>query len=214
MTIRLKRLFIAALVASLPTLAGAADSAPAAAAMPVATAETPQKNPAPAPAENKPATAAAARQTTRIGYVDMPRILNETMRGKAVEAKLKAMKDKLQARVDAKRKQLDKQRASLEAKLSTLTQEQREAKAKNFQKNVEEFQKFGKKLEEELYSTQEAETKGLYGETEQAAETFGKANGFAVIVVKKELLYVGDNIDAQDVTGMLVKAMDAMEQKK
>jgi outer membrane protein len=218
MTTMLKKIFIATLVASLPALAAAADPAPApapaAGAKPAAAAaETPQKSPTAATTESKPSDAAAIRQTTRIGYVDISRIFNETVRGKAVEAKLKGMRDKLQARVDAKRKQLEKLRASLEAKLPTLSQEQRGAKAKEFQKKVEEFQKFGKQLEEDLYTTQEKETKGHSDATEQVAVAYGKANGFAVIVIKKELLYVSDNIDAQDVTDALIKAMDEAARK-
>lgn len=218
MTTMWKKLLIAALVVSLPALAAAADPAPEAGAKPAAAAETPQKSPTAATTESKPSDAAAARQTTRIGFVDMTRIFNETVRGKAVEAKLKGMKDKMQTRVDAKRKQLDKLRASFEAKLPTLSQEQREAKAKEFQKEfqkkVEEFQKFGKQLEEDLYTTQEKETKGLYDAIEEAAVAYGKANGFAVIVVKKQLLYVGSNIDAQDVTDTLIKAIDETARKK
>lgn len=219
MTPLLKKILITTLVVSLPTLAAAADPTPATGVKPAAAAETPQKAaPTATTAENKPADAATARQTIKIGSVDLPRIGGETVRGKAVEAKLRGMKDKLQARVDAKRKQLDKQRASFEAKLPTLSQTQREAKAKEFQKEfqkkVEEFQKFGKKLEEELYTTQEKETKGLYDAAEQAAVAYGKANGFAVIVIKKELLYVGSNIDAQDVTDALIKAMDEAARKK
>jgi len=214
MTTMLKRLLIATLITSLPSLAAAADPAPAPDIRPAAAAETPQKSPTAASAESKPSDAAAARQTTRIGFVDMPRIFNETARGKAVEVKLKGMKDKLQVRVDSKRKQLDKLRASFETILPTLSQEQRETKAKEFQKKVEEFQKFGKKLEEELYTTQEKETKGLYDATEQAAVAYGKANSFSVIVVKKELLYVGDDIDAQNVTDAIIKAMDTAVQKK
>jgi outer membrane protein len=208
MTTMLKKLLIATLVTSLPALAAAADSAPAPVDKPAAAAEAPQKSPAAASTESKPSDAAAARQTARIGLVDMQRILNESARGKAVEAKLKGMKDKLRDRVDAKRKQLDKLRASFETILPTLSQEQREAKAKEFQKKVEELQKFGKKLEEEFFTTQEKETKGLYDATEQAAVAYGKANSFAVIIVKKQLLYVGDSIDAQDVTDVLIKEMD------
>jgi outer membrane protein len=218
MTTMLKKLLIVTLVASLPALASAADPAPATGAKPAAAAETPQKSPTAATTESKPSDDATARKTTRIGFVDMPRIFNGTVRGKAVEAKLKGMKDKLQARVDAKRKQLDKLRASFEAKLPTIPPEQREAKAKEFQKEfqkkVEEFQKFGKQLEEDLYTTREKETKGLYDATEQAAVAYGKANGFAVIVIKKELLYVGDDIDAQDVTDALIKALDEAARKK
>lgn len=218
MTIMLKKLLLVTLVASFPALAAAADPTPAAGAKPAAAAETPQKSPTAASTESKPSDAAAARQTTRIGFVDILRILNETERGKSVKAKLKGMKDKLQARIDAKRKQLEKLRASLEAKMPTLSPEQREPKAKEFQKELqkkaEEFQKFGKQLEEEFYTTQGKESKGLDDATEQAAVAYGKANGFAVIVVKKELLYVGDNIDAQDVTDALIKAMDEAARKK
>jgi outer membrane protein len=214
MTTMLKKLLIAILVTSLPALAAAADTAPAAGAKPAAAAETPLKSPAAPSTESKPTEAAAAHQTTRIGFVDTPRIFNETVRGKAVAAKLTGMKDKMQARVDAKRKQLDKLRASFEAKLPTFSQEQREAKGKEFQKKVEELQKLGRKLEEELNITQENETKGLYDATEQAAVAYGKANSFAVIVVKKELLYVGDSIDAQDVTDALIKAMNEAARKK
>lgn len=214
MATMLKKLLIAALVTSLPVLAAAADLAPAAGAKPAAAAETPLKSPTASSTESKPSDAAGARQNIRIGFVDMSRIFNETARGNAVEAKLKGMKDKMQGRVDAKRKQLSKLRASFEAILPTLSQEQREAKAKEFQKKVEELQKFGKKLEEELFTTQEKETKSLYDATEQAAVAYGKANSFAVIVIKKELLYVGDSIDVQDVTDVLIKAMDETARKK
>ncbi|GFE62020.1 OmpH family outer membrane protein [Geobacter sp. AOG2] len=209
----LKMCLIITLALSLPNLAAAADAPPTAVAKPAALPEPLQKAPAVSAAETKPSDA-AVRQMTKIGSVDLVRIGTETLQGKAIEAKLKGMKDKFQGRVDAKRKQLDKLRASLEAKLPTLSQTQREAKAREFQKKVEEFQKFGKQMEEELYTTQEKETKTLYDATEAAAVAYGKANGFAVIVIKKELLYVGSNIDAQDVTDAIIKAMDEATKKK
>jgi hypothetical protein len=42
----------------------------------------------------------------------------------------------------------------------------------------------------------------------------GKANGFAVIVVKKELLYIGSSADTSDVTDDLIKALNQAPQKK
>lgn len=218
MTIMVKKLLIAALIASLPALAAAADSAPAATAKPAAPPETPKNTPSVSPAENKPAGTVPVRQATKVGSVNLGRIGSETVQGKAVQAKLQGLKDKLQTRVDAKRKQLDKLRASFEAKLSSLPAAQREAKAKEFQKDfqkkVEEFQKLGKQLEEELFTTQEKETKKLYDTTEETAVAYGKAKGFAVIVVKKELLYVGSDIDAQDVTDAIIKEMDEASRKK
>lgn len=208
-----KTLLVAALVTSLPGLAAASDPAPAAGTKPAAAASAPTAPAAAAP-EKKTPEAAPIRQTTKLGTVDLARVGDETERGKAVQAKLQTKKDKLQTRVDGKRKQLDKLRASIQAKLPTLSPAQRAAREKEFQKKVEEFQKFGRQLEEELSSLQEKETKALYDETERAAATYGKANGFAIIIIKKQLLYVGSDVDAQDVTDALIKAMDEAAKKK
>jgi len=58
------------------------------------------------------------------------------------------------------------------------------------------------------------ETRALYEAIEQAAVEHGKANIFAAIVVKKELLYVGSSVDAQDVTDALIKTLNQAGQKK
>ncbi|WP_168206103.1 OmpH family outer membrane protein [Geobacter sp. FeAm09] len=212
MTTLLKTLLVAALAASLPGLAAAADPTPAD-TKPAVAAPAPT-TPATTAPEKKPSDGATARQSTKLGSVDLTRIGDETAQGKAVQAKLQEKKDKLQTRIDGKRKQLDKLRAGIQAKLPSLSPAQRAAKEKEFQKKVEEFQKLGKQLEEELFSLQEKETKALYDETERAAAAYGKANGFAVIIIKKQLLYVGSDVDAQDVTDALIAAMDAAAKKK
>ena len=83
-----------------------------------------------------------------------------------------------------------------------------------FQKKLEELQKFAHTSEEEFFTLQNRETKALYEAIEQSSVEHGKANGFAVIVVKKELLYVGNAVDAQDVTDVIIKALNQASQKK
>jgi Skp family chaperone for outer membrane proteins len=61
---------------------------------------------------------------------------------------------------------------------------------------------------------QEKESKTLFEAIEQAAVVYGKANAFSAIVVKKELLYLGNSVDAQDVTDALIKEMNQTEKKK
>lgn len=201
-----KSILIACFVA-LPALGFAVDSAP----------ETkpdvpPQiTTPAPAEAAQKPA---AAVQTTRIGSVDITRIATESDRGKALKALLTTKKDKLQGKIDGKKKQVEKLKTSIEAKIATMSPKQREAKSKEFQKKVEELQKFAQASEEELFTLQDKESKTLYEAVEKAAGAYGKTNGFAAIVIKKELLYVGSTVEAQDVTDALIKALNQAEQKK
>jgi outer membrane protein len=201
-----KTALIACLVA-LSALAFAADNAPEKKpAEPPAAAVAPSTETA-----QKPAT---TMQPTRIGSVDITRIAAESERGKALKELLTAKKDKLQGKIDGKKKQVEKLKASIEAKLASMTPQQREAKSKEFQKKLEELQKFARTSEEELFSLQDKESKALYEAVEKAATTYGKANGFAAIVIKKELLYVGSSVEAQDVTDALITALNQENLKK
>lgn len=151
---------------------------------------------------------------TRIGYVDISRIATESERGKTLRIVLISKKDKLQAKIEEKKKALDKLKTSIEAKIAKMTPKQREVKSKEFQKKLEDLQKLAQASEEEFLALQEKETKALYEAIELAAVAHGKANGFAAVVIKKELLYLGNTVDAQDVTDALIKALDQAGEKK
>ena len=201
-----KRVLIACIIA-LPSFAFAADNA--AGVKPAAPLQTAVS----APAEGAPKPAAAA-QTARIGSVDIARIGTESERGKTLRILLMSNKDKLQAKIEDKKKALDKLKTSIETKIAKMTPKQREAKSKEFQKKLEELQKLARTSEEEFVTLQEKETGALFRAIEQAAVEHGKANGYAAIVVKKEMLYVGSSVDAQDVTDDLIKALNLADQKK
>lgn len=157
---------------------------------------------------------AAAVQNARIGYVDIVRIGAESEQGKSLRIRLLSSKDKLQSKIEGKKKALDKIKASIEAKIATMSPKQREAKSKEFQKKVQEFQKFVQASEQEFINLQEKETRTLYEAIEQASVEHGKANGYVAIVVKKELFYVANTVDVQDVTDALIKVLNQDGHKK
>jgi outer membrane protein len=194
------------LTCSLSGAAGAAEPvagkeaqspSPLPAAAPTTVTET-RKQPEPAPVQ----------QAVRLGHVDLMRIATESEKGKAGQAQLTELKKKMTGQVETKRKQLEKQKAAIEAKLQTLTPQQREAKGKEFQKKVEEFQKFGMNAEKELQERLEEYNSALYRAIEQASAEYGKANNLALVVVKREMLYLGSGVDAQDVTDGVIKLID------
>ena len=150
----------------------------------------------------------AARPAVRLGHVDLMRIAAESETGKTGKAQLGELNTKLQGQMEAKRKQLEKQKAALEAKLQTMTPQQREAKGKEFQKKVEEYQKFGLNAQKELQERQEEFSGRLFKAIEQASSEYGKANNLSLVVVKRELLYLGSGVDAQDVTEGVIKLID------
>jgi outer membrane protein len=162
----------------------------------------------------KPSEVTSAEQTTHLGHVDLARVAAESETGKAGQAKLADLKKTLQGKIENKRKQLEKQQAAIEAKLKTLSPQQREAKAKEFQKKVEEFQKFGLNAEKELQAKQEEFSDKLFKAIEQASAELGKAKGLALVVIKRELLFLGSGVDVQDVTDGVIELIDGKEAKK
>ena len=167
-----------------------------------------------APQEQKKVEPAQAAQTIRIGYADITRIGNESVPGKAAQARFKAKAEKYQAQIAAKQKQLEKQKAAIEAKLPSLLPEQRAAKAKEFEKKVEEYRKFVQNAEKELKPLEEELARSLFGVIEKVVSDYGKANGYAAIVVKKELLYQGSGVSTQDVTDDILKLVNEKGAKK
>jgi outer membrane protein len=162
----------------------------------------------------KPSEAAPAESSMRLGHVDLARIAAESETGKTGQSKLAELKKALQGKIENKRKQLEKQQTAIEAKLKTLTPQQRDAKAKEFQKKVEEFQKFGLNAEKELQAKQEEFSDKLFKAIEQASAELGKAKGLALVVIKRELLFLGSGVDVQDVTDGVIKLIDGKEAKK
>lgn len=210
----LKKSLLLAMIIALPTLLNAAESVPAAEVQNSAPAPSAVISPQTPPAADKPSEAAPVKQSPKLGYVDINRIGSDSDRGKALKKLLTNKKESLQAKLESRKKQLEKLKASIESKLAGMTPQQREAKSKEFQKKLGDFQKFASNSEEELYKLQEKETKALFEDLERVAAEYGQANSYAAIVIKKELLYVGNAVDAQDVTDALIKSLNSIEKKK
>jgi outer membrane protein len=193
---------VAAIAADPPVPAGKPNS-------PVVTTASPLPA-TPAAASAAPATEPGKKeQAILVGYVEMSRFGTETEAGKAARARLQAKSDGYRAQATAKQKQLEKQKNLLQEKMATLTPKQRETKAKEFEKKVEDYRKFAQNAEKELASLEEEVSRTLYGEVEKAAGGYGKANGLAAVIVKRDLLYVGSGVEARNVTDDIIKIMNA-----
>lgn len=152
--------------------------------------------------------------TIKIGVVDINKVSTDTVMGKTAQAQMKAQQAKLQKQVEAKRKQLDKFKADTERQLPGLTPPQREAKSKEFQKKIEEFQKFGMKAEKELMDNQQKLTKGLFEAIAKAADEQGKAKGLAAVATNRDLLYLSSNTAMVDITDDISTSLNEKGAKK
>lgn len=216
---KILNVFATLLFTAIPYIASAAD-----AANPVVPVQSAAKPAVATPAVSAPVSAAAvaakgaepqkSSYAVRIGYADIARISAESNLGKASQAQAKQKYEKLQSQIQNKRKQLDKQKAAIESQLANLTPQQREAKARAFQKKVEEFQKFGMNAEKEFQKFQEELNKSYNAVFEQAAVEYGKSSNLALVVIKRELLYMGSGVEAVDASEGIIKLMNDKWVKK
>jgi len=149
----------------------------------------------------------------KIGVIDMAKIASDSSSGKAVYAKVKAKMEKLQKQVKSKETQLKKQKADIEAQMPSLAPIQRSAKANEFQKKLESFQSFIQKAEKDIRTTEAELLKNLYESVAKSAADYGKTNGFAAVVINKELLFAGSSVDIQDLTAEIIKLIDGSGKK-
>ncbi len=172
------------------------------------TAPTPSVTAPPTLPVEKIASPATTEARFRVGYVDIMKVAAESDTGKAAKANFEAKATLLKNRIDTKQKQLEKQKAELEAKLPTYPPEQRKTKIKAYEKKVAELRTMLQKAETEIRPLQEELIKDVYSKIEAAAQTYGAANGFSVILEKRELLYLGKGIEAEDVTEFIMQALN------
>ncbi|RNC68594.1 MAG: OmpH family outer membrane protein [Desulfuromonadales bacterium] len=171
-----------------------------------AVAEEPAKTEVPpATAAPQAAEAAKAHLPVKIGYLDIAKIAGDSVPGKAANARMKEKTDKYRSQITARQKKLEKMKGDIEAKLSSLTPQQREAKVKELEKKVGEYQKYVQDAEKEMRKMESELTESMLKSIEKAATEYGKANGFAAIVPKRDLLYLGDMVEVKDVTEEIVK---------
>jgi outer membrane protein len=210
---RFSRFCLLAVLLATPAMTGAAETPPAAGPTVVAPPPAPEVKPTPtavpAPEEKRPAV-----PSVRIGYVDLARFGAESEAGKAAREKVRKKSESLEKQVNARQKQLEKQKAALQLKLSGLPPKEQEAKAKEFEKKVDEYRNFMQNAEKEMKGLEAELSRQLYQDTVRAATIYGEANGYAAIVTKRDLLFVGGGVKEEDVTTEVLKLLNGAGEKK
>lgn len=167
---------------------------------------------APAPQASAPASeqvqAAAGAKDIKLAYISLNRVATESPLGKAAATKFNETSKKLQAKLEAKQKQLEKQKSAIEAKIATMTPKERAAKAGEFQKKVEEFQKLVRSSELEAVELQASLNNDVYLKVRDVAVAYAKSNGYSIVVEEKSVLYLTDDLKPKDISDEIIKVLN------
>lgn len=174
-------------------------------------ASPPQAGPASTP--QSPPSPPASRQVL-IGVIDIQKIGTESKIGRAERKRFEARGEKLKGEIEARGKKLEKEKKALEEKFPSLQPDQRQAKAKEFEKKVEAYRKMVQKAQEEMEPLQKEINDKLFALVEKGAARVGSAKGLALIVPRRDLIFSSPDTTIVDVTEDLLTVVDELYDAK
>lgn len=150
---------------------------------------------------------------TRIGYVDVQRVIVRSVAGVAAREQLEKDKVAMQKDVDNRKVEVDKLREEMEKKGLVLSAESRREKEETLQRKVRDLRRLAEDLEKELQKKEQAATQKILQELTGIIEKMGKEWGFLLIVERRSggVIY-GD--PEGDVTDEVIKLYDQEKAKK
>ena len=150
-----------------------------------------------------PAGARAAAE--KIGYIDVPRILEEYEGFK--EARKDLDRDKKAFEEDYSRKgaTLQKMMQELQDGAKMLSEAKRKEKAMEFEKRRKEFMEWQQDQSHKMQEREEGIIKRLEGDVRKVLEKVGADGGYAFVVRRDLLLYVRK--DSTDLTDQVLAAL-------
>jgi outer membrane protein len=157
--------------------------------------------------------AATEAAGTRIGYVDVQRVIVRSVAGVAAREQLEREKVTMQKDVDNRRTEVDKLREELDKKGLVLSAEARREKEETLQRKVRDLRRLAEDLEKELQKKEQQATQRILQELTGIIEKMGKERGFLLIVERRSggVIY-GD--PEGDVTDEVIKLYDQEKAKK
>jgi outer membrane protein len=142
---------------------------------------------------------AADSVETRLGSVDMQKILLLSDAGKDAKEQLALKAAKYEAEKNVKEEELKKLKGELEKQSVLLSESARGAKEKDYQQKLKEYQRFLKDAQDDLQAKNDEFTNKIVDEIVKVVQEYGKKNGYTFIFVKNEsMIFMDDKVDLTD----------------
>jgi len=159
------------------------------------------------PAVAQQPAAPAAPAATRVGYVDLQRILARSQAGVQAREQIEKEKAAMQKQVDSQKVDYDKLRDELEKKGQLLSADARREKQEALERKTRDIRRLLDDLEKELQKKEQSMGQKILRDLEVVFTKVGKEKGYAVIVERRQagVVYGAPEVD---VTEDVIKAFD------
>jgi len=144
----------------------------------------------------------------KVGVVDIQKAINECQAGKDAKKVIMKEVEKFQGLVQQKQKELQTLKETLEKQSPMLTPEARQAKEKEYQGKLRDFQRWGEDNQNEINQKRMEMEKVISVGLLKVIQKLGADEGFSFILEKNEQLVLFSS-KAMEITDRVIKAHDA-----
>lgn len=145
------------------------------------------------------ATAQAAGQDPKIGYVDMARALNDVEDGKQAKARLKVDFDGKQKKLDKMQNDLRDKKEAFDKRVAMMKPEARQEKEAELQRAMMEVQQTYMQLQQELVESEGQLTQTIRKKLQAVIDRVGDKDGYLLILNTGDtVLYNKRHMDLTD----------------
>ena len=172
----------------------------AVAAIAVLVSGTAAQQPAPAPAPAAAPAPAPAMITTKIGYIDVQRVLARSAAGVAAREQLEKERGTIQKDMDGRRQELEKLRDEIEKKGPLMSADARREKQEQFDRKRRDAARAADDYQKELEKKEGQLLQKVLQEVGGIIEKVGKEKNYYMIVEKRNagVLYASNDADLTD----------------
>jgi outer membrane protein len=127
-----------------------------------------------------------AVQTTKIGYIDLQRVMLESERGKEAKKALMEEADKLKKTLDQRQDEIQKLKDAVERQAATITPEARADKEKQYQAKLKDYQRLAGDYETDLRQKDAETSQRILKELEEVVKRLGDAEKYTLILERTQ----------------------------
>lgn len=152
-------------------------------------------------------TSAQTATPTRVGFVDIQRVLARSSAGMAAREQLEKEKAAMQKQVDAQRVDLEKLRDELEKKGQLLSADTRREKQEQLERKVRDARRLVDDLQNTLQKKEEAMLAKVLQDVSGLIQKIGKDKGYTLVLERQRSSVLYASADA-DLTDEIIHAYD------
>jgi len=151
----------------------------------------------------------AYAQSTKIGSVDLQRIIRESKRAIKERDVVQKRADELTKEISKKQEELKALKESLEKKASMLSEQARRDQEKEYQQKAREYEWLVKDSREEMQKKEQEMLAKLLKSINTVVNKLGEEGNYTLIVAASIVAYAPDELD---ITDQVIKAFDAAKE--